>query len=67
MEGRRHGRGWGEVGDAGGCGARARWHVPTSRGYRRGGGWEELGVPSRGAAAGAVSRVVIGMCHLPHR
>ena len=43
MEGRRHGRGWGEVGDAGGCGARARWHVPASGGCRRGAGgkgWE---------------------------
>ena len=35
MEGRRHGRGGGAVGDAGGCGARARRHVPTSRGRRR--------------------------------
>ena len=28
MEGRMHGRGGGGVGDAGGCGARARRHVP---------------------------------------
>ena len=40
MEGRRHGRGWGEVGDARGCGARARRHVPTSGGCRRGAGGE---------------------------
>ena len=43
MEGRRHGRGGGGVGDAGGYGARARRHVPTS-GERRlgagGEGWE---------------------------
>ena len=30
MEGRRHGRGWDGVGDAGGCRARARRHVSTS-------------------------------------
>ena len=40
MEGRRHGRGWCEVEHAGGCGARARRHVPTSRGCRRGAGGE---------------------------
>ena len=40
MEGRRHGRGGGGVGDAGGCGARARWHVPTGGGSRRGAGGE---------------------------
>ena len=43
MEGTRHGRGWCEVGHAGGCGARARRHVPTSGGCRReagGEGWE---------------------------
>ena len=40
MEGRRHGRGMGGVGDAGGCGARARRHVPTSGGCRRGVGGE---------------------------
>ena len=40
MEGRRHGRGWGEVGDAGGCGARARRNVPASGGCRRGAGWK---------------------------
>ena len=42
MEGRRHGRGGGGVGDAGGCGARARRHVPTSGGCRRGAGGERL-------------------------
>ena len=40
MEGRRHGRGWGGVGDAGGCGACACRHVPTSGGCRRGAGGE---------------------------
>ena len=43
MEGEKHGRGVGGVGDAGGCRARARWHVPTSGGRRRGAegaGWE---------------------------
>ena len=43
MKVRRHGRGWGGVGDAGGCSARARRHVPTSGGCRRvasGEGWE---------------------------
>ena len=40
LEGRRYGRRWGEVGDAGGCGARARRHVPTSGGCRRGAGGE---------------------------
>ena len=40
MEGRRHGRGWGKGGDAGGCGARARRHVPSSGGCRRGAGGE---------------------------
>ena len=40
MEGRRHGRGWGDVGDARGCGARARRHVPTSGGCKRGAGGE---------------------------
>ena len=40
MEGRRHSRGWGEVGDAGGCSARARRHVPTSGGCIRGAGGE---------------------------
>ena len=40
MEGRRHGRGWGGVRDAGGCGGRTRRHVPTSGGCRRGAGGE---------------------------
>ena len=40
MEGRRHSRGCGGVGDAGGCGAHARRHVPTSGGRRRGEGRE---------------------------
>ena len=40
MEGRRHGRGGGGVGDAGGCGAHARRHVPTRGGCRRGAGGE---------------------------
>ena len=40
MEGRRHGRGGGGVGDAGGCGALASRHVPTSGGRRRGAGGE---------------------------
>ena len=40
MEGTRHGRGGGGVGDAGGCGARSRRHVPTSGGRRRGVGGE---------------------------
>ena len=40
MEGSRHGLGWGEVGDAGGCGARARRNVPASGGCRRGAGWK---------------------------
>ena len=47
MEGRRHSRGWGEVGDAGGCRARARRHVPASGGCRRGAGgkgWESYRV-----------------------
>ena len=40
LEGRRHGRGSGGVGDAGGCGARAPRHVSTSGGRRRGAGGE---------------------------
>ena len=41
MEGRRHGRGGGGVGDAWGCEARARRQVPTSGGRRRGAGGED--------------------------
>ena len=40
MEGIRHGRGGGGVGDAGGCGACAHRHVATSGGRRRGAGGE---------------------------
>ena len=40
MEGGRHGRGGGGVGAAGGCGAHARRHVPTSGVRRRGAGAE---------------------------
>ena len=40
MDGRRHGRGRGGVGDAWGCRARARRHVPTIGGRRRWAGGE---------------------------
>ena len=63
MKGRRHGRCRGVVGDAGGCEARVCRHLPTSRGCRR--GWGGLGVPSRGAAAGAVSHAALGWLQFP--
>ena len=65
MEGRRHGRGGGGVGDAGGCGARVRRHVPTSGGRRRGAGgegWE----PHRGGPLRELFHVwLVGGCETP--